>query len=329
MTHRHHWPAAIALGLLVAGCGSAPPDAYVAGAGLDPRDKQLAEEQPNAAAAAALLRVARATRAAGDYTSAINVLKRAHKLAPGDGEIAVELGESLAAVGAYDEAREVMTAAARLRADDTRALRGLANALVALSEPALAAGRYRQALAVRKEAATYNGLGVALDILNDVEGAAAAYRSGLAIEPRNPSLVGNLALSLALRGESTRAIELIAAQLREGRSTPRLRQNLALIYGLANRMDDARVLLRVDLDERAVVNNIAYYEMLRGLKAEPRRDAVLGRRTIVAPSASVAANPPGNPVNRPEPDTTPKQMPEAAPTPAPRAPVSPAEDRAE
>lgn len=306
-------PAAI--GLLLAACASDPYGESVA---LTAREKQIAAEQPNAAAAAALLRVAAATRAAGDYASAINVLKRAHKLAPDDTDIAIELGESLAAVRAYDEAREMMVAAIKLQPRETRALRGLANALVALSEPALAITRYHEALAIRPEAATYNGLAVALDILNDGAGAEEAYRSGLALDPHNPSLIGNLALSLALQGRHKDAIDLVAAELRAGRSTARLRQNLALVYGLAGRTDDARALLRIDLDPVSVRNNIAYYEMLRGLKPGSRRDTVLGRRAIVA-SKDIAG---GSSV--PPAKAEPTRPPVPSPTPGSDAPALPA-----
>ncbi len=282
-------PLAVGLGLIAAGCASTDP--YAESVARGDGEREMSREEPNAAAAAALLRVAGATRAAGDYASAINVLKRAHRFAPADAEILIELGESLAAVRAYNEAREVLARAVDLAPRNTRALRGLANALVALSEPALALSRYHQALDARKEAATYNGLGVALDILNDPKGAAEAYRAGLALEPRNLSLVGNAALSAALQDDRTRAIDLIAAELRAGNSTPRLRQNLALVYGLEGRFDDARALLRIDLDEGSVRNNIAYYEMLRGLSPVSRRDTVLGRRSVVI-AGNVAGPPP-------------------------------------
>lgn len=302
-------PAAVCIGLAAAGCASDP---YAQGVGLNARESTLAEDQPNPAAAAAMLRVATATRGAGDYASAINVLKRAHKLAPTDVEILIELGESLAAVRAFNEARETLNKAAMLQPRNTRALRGLANVLVALSEPALALSRYHEALAIGKEAATYNGLGVTLDILNDRAGAQDAYRAGLAIEPHNLSLVGNAALSLALQDRHQAAIDLIAAELRSGHSNPRLRQNLALVYGLAGRHTDARAVLRIDLDEGAVRNNISYYEMLRGLRPESRRDTVLGRRSVVigkdaagaltVPAGKAEPGPDGKKAATPNPD---------------------------
>jgi Flp pilus assembly protein TadD len=306
-------PLAVGLGLFASACASDP---YAESVGLNASEKAMAPED-GSAAAAALLRVATATRAAGDYASAINVLKRAHTLAPRDANILIEMGESLAAVRAYNEAREAMVKAIALRPRDTRALRGLGNALVALSEPALAETRYREALAILPEAATYNGLGVALDALNDPRGAEEAYRAGLALDDRNMSLVGNLGLSLAIQDKTPEAIALMAPQLRLGRSNPRLRQNLALVYGLAGRLNDARTVLRIDLDERSVANNIAYYELLRGIGAERRRETVLGRRSVVASRESAAALTVPAPASK----DTKKQAP--ANVPAPSGPAEP------
>lgn len=276
-------PLALGLAAATAGCASDP---YADSA---PRTAAESEMPPPEGAAAALLRVARATRAAGDYESSINVLKRAHDLKPYDADIAIELGESLAAVGAYNESREMMVKALILTPRDTRAVRGLANVLLALSEPALAIGRYREALAIQPEAATYSGLGVALDATGKPAEAQKSYRRGLELAPRNPRLIGNLALSLALDSKTDDAIELLAGELRDGRTGPRLRQNLALIYGLAGRDRDARALLRLDLDEAAVRNNVAYYEMLRGLPAKHRRDTVLGARQLARGDDEAAA----------------------------------------
>lgn len=277
-------PVAVGIGLLAAACTTDP---YVES--VHQTSEEHYSEQPNAAAAAALMRVAVATRAAGDYASAINVLKRAHKLAPRDTAIMLELAESLAAVGAYNEAREIMAKAQDADPGNTRALRGLANTLVALTQPAMAIGHYRAALAIAPEAASYNGLGVALDALHRPDEAEKAYRDGLALAPHNASLIGNLGLSLALRGRLPEAIDLIAGEMRAGRSTAKLRQNLALVYGLAGRLHDAATVLRIDLDAASVRNNLAYYEMLGGLSAEQRRETVLGARAIVASRARAAA----------------------------------------
>lgn len=312
-------PVALGLvALMVTGCADDP---YADSVALTPQEQQEEMAHPPAGAAAALLRVAKATLAAGDYTSSINVLKRAHTIAPDDAAVSIALGETLAAVGAYNEARDVLVKTIASRPHDTRAIRDLANVLVALSQPEIAITRYRQALAIKPEAATYNGLGVALDVTGDAKAAQDAYRKGLALAPADASLIGNLGLSLALSGKTKAAIDLLARELREGRTTPRLRQNLALIYGLAGRNRDARAILRIDLDEASVRNNIAYYEMLRGLSSENRRETVLGVRRVVPGRETAAAM--VKPADPPKPATPSQDDPAKAPEPAATAKAGP------
>lgn len=280
---------AMGLAAMATACATDP---YVQGVGLNPDEQALQKDKAPAGSIAAMLRVAKATRRAGDYPSAINVLKRAHDMDSNNMEVMAELGETLSAVGAYNEAREVYERAVEIKKDgvlqaDARILRGYGNALVALSEPSLAITRYEQALKLSADAATYNGLGVARDINGDSAGAEEAYRKALEVDPSNANAAANLALSLALVGKYQDGINTLAPIIRLGRSTPRVRANMALIYGLAGRLADARVVLRMDFDERTVANNIAYYENLRGLSVTARREAVLGVRHIV-PGQSAA-----------------------------------------
>ena len=59
-------------------------------------------------------------------------------------------------------------------------------------------------------------------------------------------------------------------------ATPRHRQNLALVLGLAGRDDDAASLLRRDMDEATVSRAIAYYGRLRQIGDSGARAAAIG-----------------------------------------------------
>ncbi|MCH8038427.1 MAG: hypothetical protein IIC53_15070, partial [Proteobacteria bacterium] len=74
--------------------------------------------------------------------------------------------------------------------------------------------------------------------------------------------------------EATRILREIAA---DPLATVRNRQNLALVYGLAGQPAKAAKIARMDLDEAAVRNNLAYYETLRALSGHAKATAVLGR----------------------------------------------------
>ena len=102
------------------------------------------------------------------------------------------------------------------------------------------------------------------------------YRLGLQLAPENVTLLNNLGLSLALSGDFPASIDLLLRVVASAAATARHRQNLALIYGLANRTDDARAVARLDLDELSVERNLAYYAMLQRIEDSRRRAAAIG-----------------------------------------------------
>jgi Flp pilus assembly protein TadD len=54
-------------------------------------------------------------------------------------------------------------------------------------------------------------------------------------------------------------------------ATPRLRQNLALIYGLKGDLNAARALSRVDLDAKSTDENLKFFAMVRSQKTQSLR----------------------------------------------------------
>jgi len=61
------------------------------------------------------------------------------------------------------------------------------------------------------------------------------------------------------------AIEIVTSLARSSTATPRFRQNLALIYGLAGDVPQAGALRRVDLDATATAGNLRFFEFARSL----------------------------------------------------------------
>ena len=66
------------------------------------------------------------------------------------------------------------------------------------------------------------------------------YRKGLEKDPSDLTLLNNLALSLMLDRQYAEAISTLSRVTADPRSTVRHRQNLAMVYGVAGRKDDAR-----------------------------------------------------------------------------------------
>lgn len=255
---------------------------------LDPSARAAANAtgEPPGSPASTLLRVARSTRDNGDLASAVTIYKRVHELSPMRADILVELGQTLSALGAHNEAADIFREALKLDPKNTDALRGLGNNLLAMNQPELALEQFVAALAIQEDPRVYNGMGVVHDMIGSHETAEDNYRRGLDLAPSDVNLRNNLALSLALAGKYDEAIQILGQLASEPRATQRHRQNLALIYGLAGRFSEAARVARADFDEPTVQNNLAYYEALRAMPPKQRAAAVFGITVIPAPTAS-------------------------------------------
>jgi Flp pilus assembly protein TadD len=224
-----------------------------------------------------LLRMASSTRAAGDPASAVQLYQQAIAQEAGRPEAYVLLGETLIDLEAYDDAGQVFREALQRDPDNHAAHRGYARTLVALRRPESAIQHYEAVLRrAPDDLQALNGLGVAHDLSGRHDAAQAAYRRGLRVAPESLMLRNNLGLSLALGGQHEEAIRTLRTLADEPGAKPRNRQNLALAYGLAGNLAAAERISRIDLDEAAVENNLAYFAMLAALDDRRQRAAVLG-----------------------------------------------------
>jgi Flp pilus assembly protein TadD len=234
----------------------------------------------------AVMRIANASRGAGDYGNAINLYRHAATMEPGNPEPFVALGGTLLDAGKVDEAILNYNAALKISKREPPALRGLAKCYLKTGRPDLAASSL--ALAYQdtpNDAKLLLLIGVADDFIGQHPAAQARYQRGLRLVPGDRALILDLALSLALSEKFDQAITLLRPLASGPGATPQERQTLALIYGLKGDQRAAGELARLDLDAAAVEHNLAFYETLRHLSPDARSRAIL--------SASAAARPVG------------------------------------
>ena len=237
-----------------------------------------------------MLKVADQTRASGDLGSAVGLYRRAHELAPQDPVPLARAGDTLAQMQAYTEAADAYQAALALAPSDPELHRGFANVLLALGKPQLALAHLEIAAAKNSgDPRIFNALGVAHDLAGRHDLAQQDYRHGLSLAPDQASLRNNLGLSQALSGDFNGAIATLSDLASRPGATPRNRQNLALVYGLAGDDKHAALVARSDLDESAVRNNLAYFTLLRSLDDVGRTAAILGADVRAARAASQPA----------------------------------------
>jgi Flp pilus assembly protein TadD len=213
---------------------------------------------------AATLRLARASRAAGDLASAISLYRQAARTKPVDPALLAELGDTLLEAKAFDDAIDVYSQIETTATVRTSALIGLAKAEIALAEPAKALKSLDLAQSAEpKDPRVLVNRGVALDLLERHADAQACYRAVLATTPRHVSARNNLALSLALSGQFAEALDIITPMARSSGATPRIRQNLAVIYGLMGKREEAAALSRKDLDPATADANLRFFDLVR------------------------------------------------------------------
>jgi Flp pilus assembly protein TadD len=218
-----------------------------------------------------LMRVAAAAHAGGDLAGAVAIYRRAAELDPNTPAPFVALGNTLLEMGQSNEAILAFQSALVRRESDPEALRGLAKAYLNTGRPELAGAPLQLAYrSTPDDPKLLQLIGVADDLVGQHREAQARYRRGLELLPQDPGLTINLALSVALTGNYTEAIQQLRPMATAPTGTPRQRQTLALIYGLAGDRKSAEQMARLDLDPASVQHNLAYYESLQRLSPEAR-----------------------------------------------------------
>ncbi len=229
-----------------------------------------------------LMRVGAAARAGGDLANAVAIYRRAAAVEQLAAPPFVAAGNTLLEMNQINEAILSYKSALDRVAND-------AKAYLLTGRPELAGAplsvAYRQ---TPDDPKLLQLIGVADDYVGQHKEAQARYRRGLELLPRDPALTVDLALSLALTGNYPEAIALLRPVALAPTGTPRERQTLALVYGLAGDGPAAEKMARRDLDQVSVQHNLAYYERLRKLSPEARTRAIqsLGSATSAGPAKS-------------------------------------------
>jgi Flp pilus assembly protein TadD len=214
--------------------------------------------------AGSVLRLARATRQAGDVTTAIRLYKGLAANPSVAPAILVEYGDVLMEAGFPDDAIEAYSRVGVGSPAHLPALLGMARAQLKLGDPTAALTYLATAADVApRDPRVLVDKGVALDTLGRHAEAQASYRAALSITPEHVAARNDLALSLAITGQFPEAIALITPLARSSSATPRTRENMALIYGLMGDSDRAASISRIDLDEGTTRANLAFLDAVR------------------------------------------------------------------
>jgi len=233
----------LTVGLAVAGCSSMGLDGSTTGRSSGAQDRVLLET---------LSQMARDSEARTRYPQAVDQYSRLVEAAPENEEYVLGLARNLRYTGRPQEAlRQVRRALSEDRISESLDVR------IELARALAATGAHSDAAALvadmRTQAPDDPRILALAGILADRDGrhqaAQEAYRAVLAANPDDLRTANNLALSLALSGDLEEAIRLQTETARHPAATLQMRQNLAVLYAFAGRMDMAERVTRAILPE--------------------------------------------------------------------------------
>ncbi|WP_010141185.1 tetratricopeptide repeat protein [Oceanicola sp. S124] len=217
------------------------------------------------------LRLAQATAASGEHAKAVKLFEKVLAAEPDNVEALAGAGDSYARIGQNSRAEAILLRAHDLAPRDAGVLSILGRVRLAMNRPAEALADYDSALKLqRANVSALTGKGVALDTLSRHAEAQEVYTYALKLYPSNFILRSNYALSLALTETQGQAIAILQELVRDPVAAPHVRGNLALVYGLAGRDNDARATLALDLSPSEIEQNIQVYQALRRMMLEGR-----------------------------------------------------------
>ena len=84
------------------------------------------------------------------------------------------------------------------------------------------------------------------------------YERALALSPNQPSILNNLALASAMSGDAKKAEDMLRQVAEKGDSSPKVKQNLALVLGLQGKYDEAKTVGGSTLTADAAAENSEY-----------------------------------------------------------------------
>jgi Flp pilus assembly protein TadD len=215
------------------------------------------------------LQIAQATEKTGDYAGAAKLYERVLLAEPNNTAALLGAGESYAALGQTLRAESALKRGLQLQPNNIMMLNELGRIKLVEHDGASSVAYFDKALSVdQSNVSALTGKAVALDYQSQAMAAQRVYKQALKLYPTNFILLSNYALSLASSGQQEKGIAILQDLIRDPNAAPHVRGNLALVYGLAGRDEDARATLKTDMSSAKIEENIGVYHSLRRLMLE-------------------------------------------------------------
>ena len=185
-----------------------------------------------------LMEMAATLQAANRHTDALEFLRQAESVAPGDHHLLVEQGKSLADLGRLDEAEGVLRRATRVR--DAAAEYNLGTVLDRANRLDEARSHYEQAMTINPfHVRAMNNLGALLDRRGQTGAAIALYERALVVDPTDAAVLSNLGTALINERRFDAAVQTLRTAVSIDPGAPNAHNNLGIALAQSGRIDEA------------------------------------------------------------------------------------------
>jgi Flp pilus assembly protein TadD len=237
--------------------------------------------------------VAQAAIRGGSPQMALQIVSSILAKDPTNGAALIIQGDSLTALGRFDEAGVSYESALRSDPASVDAHIGLGRVRLG-TDPASAEALFLEALQRQpRNAVALNNLGIARDLQGRHVDAQTSYREAMAASPNMTAAQVNMALSLAMDGQARDAVQLLRPLASNPGASRQVRHDLAAVLTMSGDKDEAQRILSKDLSANEVRQAMAGYAAASS--PAPRTPVLAPAQAPVQPPAPIAP-PPAAPV---------------------------------
>ena len=208
-----------------------------------------------------------------DHANAVNYYRKLYQRDAKVVKVVVGLASSLRHLQQTPEAQAIILRALKDAPKDIDLRAELGKVQLALGEP-LKSIQSLSLVDAEIDGARWDikvALAVAYDRIAMYDQAERRYRQALELSPENPVIMNNFSLSLAQAGNLSEALKILERAAALPEATPRMRQNLAMLYALKGNLPMAEKYVRRDMQTKIADQNMAYY---RNLWTKLKTDAI-------------------------------------------------------
>lgn len=222
-----------------------------------------AQEKKTTKVGQSLLDAAAEAERQGDYKTALAYYGSVYDKDQANEKALIGLSRNLRRLGRASEAEAVVGRALKVNGDAAAMLAEMGKVKLVLGKPLDAIEPLSRATALGNDGWDVElALAVAYDRISMYDKAERRYQAALEASPDNAVVLNNFGLSRAQAGHLDAGIKLLERATALPEATPKMRQNLALLYAMNGNFGAAETLVRKDLTGADAEANLEYYRKL-------------------------------------------------------------------